>query len=368
MALDSQAAQTSLADVGTSAAASVGVPGYHDVLGLGDVQHVVICLIDGLGWLSLLEFGSYAPDLIQLGGRPMQTVFPTTTPTALASLGTGQLPGTHGFVGATFFLPETQSILAPLRWKRDPLPAMVQPAPTIFERVARHGVQMLTVVPAKYEFTGLTAAALRGGGYQAAEDTAQRVAGVHAAVSGAGRSFTYVYWFELDRVGHKHGVGSKVWLAALGRVNDLVAKLAAQLPPSSALIVTADHGMINCESSSQVSIEGNPELSAELVLIAGEPRARHLYVQPRCTDAVAARWSAFLGASAKVFTRAQIIDSGLLGPTDPDLIDRIGDVVCVAEDTTMLTSLVDPRSSALLGQHGALTPEELVIPGLIIRT
>ena len=69
-----------------------------------------------------------------------------------------------------------------------------------------------------------------------------------------------------------------------------------------------------------------------------------------------------------MFTRAQIIDSGLLGPTDPDLIDRIGDVVCVAEDTTMLTSLVDPRSSALLGQHGALTPEELVIPGLIIRT
>lgn len=361
-------APASLADVGTSAAASVGVPGYHDVLGIGEVQHVVICLIDGLGWRSLIEFGGQAPALIAMGGSSMHTVFPTTTPTALASLGTGQLPGTHGLVGATFFLPETQSVLAPLRWKQDPLPAMVQPETTIFERVAHHGVQMLTVAPAKYEFSGLTAAALRGGDYRVAEDTAQRVAELRAAVSGAGRSFTYVYWFELDRIGHKHGVGSQAWLSGLGRVNDLVAKLAEQLPPSSAMIVTSDHGMINCDPTGHVSIERHRELSGDLVLIAGEPRARHLYVQPNCADAVATRWSQFLGARAKVFTRDQIIDSGWLGPMDPELVDRIGDVVCVGQGTTMLTSLVDARSCALLGQHGALTPAELEIPGLIIRT
>ena len=361
-------APPSLAEVGTSAAASVGVPGFVDVLGLGVVQHVVICLIDGLGWRSLVEFGAHAPALTAFAGAPLHSVFPTTTPSALASLGTGQLPGTHGFVGATFFLPETQSVLAPLRWNKDPLPAMVQPEPTIFQRVARHGVQMLTVAPAKYEFSGLTAAALRGGGYRIAEDIAERVIGLQAAVSGAGRSFTYIYWFELDRIGHKFGVGSQPWLAAMGRVNELVDKLTQQLPPNSAMIVTADHGMINCESASHIAIESHRELNSDVVLIAGEPRARHIYVRPKCTDVVATRWSQYLGAAAKVFTRAQIIESGWLGPTDPDLVDRIGDVICVAEGRTMLTSLVDAKISALLGQHGALTPEELEIPGLLIRT
>lgn len=361
-------APTSLSEVGSSAAASVGVPGYTDVLNLGDLQHVVICLIDGLGWRSLQEFGTHAPALIALDGSPLHSVFPTTTPTALGSLGTGQLPGAHGLVGATFFLPETRQVLAPLRWKKDPLPVMVQPETTVFERVARHGVRMTSVAPAKYEFSGLTAAALRGGIYQVAEDTAQRVAAVQAAVRGAAKSFTYVYWFELDRIGHKSGVGSAPWLAGLGRVNALVDNLVQQLPPDSAMIVTADHGMVNCESAGHVSIERHQELSADVVLVAGEPRARHLYVNPGGAEAVATRWSQYLGAKAQIFTKEQIIESGWYGPTDPDIADRIGDVVAVAEGTTIFTSLVDVKSSALLGQHGALTADELEIPGLIVRT
>ncbi|MSO26802.1 MAG: alkaline phosphatase family protein [Candidatus Nanopelagicales bacterium] len=358
----------SLAEVGTSAAASVGVPGYTDSLGLGEVQHVVICLIDGLGWRSLIEFGAHAPALIAIGGRPLHSVFPTTTPTALGSLGTGLLPGTHGLVGATFFLPETQSVLAPLRWKTDPLPLMVQPETTVFERVARHGVQMITVAPAKYEFSGLTTAALRGGTYRCAEDIAQRVSGLQAAICGAKKSYTYVYWFELDRIGHKFGVGSTPWVAGLVRANVLVDQLSQQLPPNAAMIVTADHGMINCEVGDHISIEQHQELNSDLKLIAGEPRARHLYTHPGAAETVAHRWSQYLGSRAKVFTRDQIMESGWLGPTDLELVDRIGDVVCIAEGATMLTSLVDAKTSSLIGQHGALTPAELEIPGLIIRT
>ena len=132
--------QPGLADVLTSAAAGLGVSGFSDVLGFGEVQHAVVCLIDGLGWNLLREYGEHAPTLTAASGYPIASVFPTTTPSALGSMGTGLLPGAHGLVGASFLLPETNQVLWPLKWKSDASPIAVQPEPTIFEIVARHGV------------------------------------------------------------------------------------------------------------------------------------------------------------------------------------------------------------------------------------
>ena len=65
-------------------------------------SHVIVLLIDGLGEIQLQEF---APSLLLSESSiatPMLTHFPSTTPVALGSLGTGQSPGQHGFVGASF--------------------------------------------------------------------------------------------------------------------------------------------------------------------------------------------------------------------------------------------------------------------------
>jgi hypothetical protein len=140
------------------------------------------------------------------------------------------------------------------------------------------------------------------------------------------------------------------------------------MPRDAALVVTADHGMVNCPSEDRVAIEDDPALRADVDVIAGEPRARHLYVRTGAMDDVARRWRDRLGSRASVYTRDQLIDSGLLGDVADFVAERIGDVVVVAEGTLSLTSSVDARVSALTGQHGALTGEERAVPAIWFDT
>jgi len=356
----------SLADVGRSAAAALGVSGFVDRLGIGASQHVVVCLIDGLGWQSLNEHPDKAPFLSHMGGGSILAAFPTTTPVGLATLGTGELAGRHGLVGASFELPETHEVLAPLQWGSHPHPTAVQPEPTLFETLARAGIRTTTVSPAAYMNSGLTRAVLRGGDYREAEDAAARAAVVRDVLQESGRSFTYVYWGPLDRIGHEFGVGSPQWRDGLHVVDSLIAQLAEALVPDSALLVTSDHGMVTCLKEHRIAIEADSRLTQGIRRVAGEPRVRHLYTRPGAARDVAATWSEVLGARADVMSRHELEESGFLGVVDPDLADRIGDVVAIARDHWMLASTVDPTVSGLLGQHGGLTPDEVLIPGLIV--
>ena len=81
-----------LADVGTSAGAALGVPAMVDRLGLGPARHVVVCLIDGLGWQVVRVIKEDRPDdilarvddvLRSRGWRPETA--PTARPTRVLS-------------------------------------------------------------------------------------------------------------------------------------------------------------------------------------------------------------------------------------------------------------------------------------------
>jgi hypothetical protein len=356
-----------LSDVAGSAAAAVGVPGLVDVLGLGPAQHAVICLIDGLGWTALQEHASLAPRLHALTGGPIGAVFPTTTPVGLGSLGTGLLPGAHGLVGAAFVYPETGEVLSPLQWGSHPTPVAVQPEPTVFERAARAGVQVTTVSPGAYRESGLTRAVLRGADYAPAEDADDRVAALVSELAAPGPTLTYVYWSEVDRIGHEFGIDSPNWREALARADELVGRLVDALVPGAVLVVTADHGMVDCPDERRIDLDADPRLRTGVVRVAGEPRARHVYTRPDAARDVAAAWREVLGPEVRVLTRLDLVEQGWFGDVDPALVDRIGDVMAIPGSDVMLASSVDRTVSGLRGQHGAVTPEELLIPALVAR-
>lgn len=356
-----------LAEVPASVAAGLEVPGFADTLGIGTVQHAVIVLIDGLGWNSLQSHRDVAPCLTSHlhQSHEISTVFPSTTPVGLATLGTGLLPGTHGMVGASFWLPEAEQVLTPLHWNEGVTPQAVQPERTIFERAAHHGIEVTSVAPGKYSDSGLTRAALRGGSYEASDSLAARVEHTRRIIRTATRSLTYVYWAELDRIGHAKGVGSPEWRAGLQEVDRLAEQIAGHLPADAAVIVTSDHGMVNCDN--RLSIDDDPLLATGVVRIAGEPRMRHVYVRDGSIDDVVMAWRNRLADKVDIRTREELVDSGLMGRVEPDIAERIGDFVAISRGTTSLTSSFDPRVSALIGQHGALTDDEMRIPAIIMR-
>jgi hypothetical protein len=184
-------------------------------------------------------------------------------------------------------------------------------------------------------------------------------------VRSAARTLTYVYWADLDRTGHAHGVGSSRWTAELRQVDRLIEQISESLPADAVAIVTADHGMVNCDE--RISIEQDPMLAAGILRIAGEPRMRHLYVRDGAIDDVASAWRQRLSGRAEIRTRDELIDSGILGEVEPDIAERIGDVVAISHGTLCLTSDVDTRVSSLIGQHGAMTAEEMLSPAVIMR-
>jgi predicted AlkP superfamily pyrophosphatase or phosphodiesterase len=106
-------------------------------------------LLDGFGHHNLPRAAPYAPTLAALLSgsvagaaiRSITTGFPSTTPTSLASLGTGAAPGAHGLLGFLLNVPGTDRVLSHIHWLDDPDPLRWQPLATQFNVAEAAGVR-----------------------------------------------------------------------------------------------------------------------------------------------------------------------------------------------------------------------------------
>lgn len=365
--------EAALSDVLPSVLASLGVAGEPNPLELPDAARTVLLLVDGLGWQLLHRHPDAAPFLTGLAGRPLTAGFPSTTVTSLASLGTGLPPGQHGFTGYSSWVEEIGEPVNWLAWRpvgrhedlRDRLvPEALQREPTSFERASDAGVSVTLAAPAQFDGSGLTRAVLRGGRYAGAVTAGDAVAQAAGAADRGNRSLVYCYTGELDLVGHVRGADSDAWLDQLALIDGFARQLAERLPAQTRLLVTADHGMVTVPEHNKVDADSSAVLSDGVVALAGEPRARHVHTRPGAAASVLAAWRGELGERWWVGWRDEAIAAGLFGPVvTASARERIGDVVAIAlGDAAVVRRSAEPRLSALPGQHGALTDDELLVP------
>ena len=123
-------------------------------------------------------------------------------------------------------------------------PEGVQPGPTALERAAAAGVAVTVVSARRFENSGLTRAALRGGRFRGVMALGDLAAEMITALRGPGRQLCYGYHADLDALGHEHGPGSLPWRMQLSAVDRLAALIAEHLPSDAVLAVTGDHGMM----------------------------------------------------------------------------------------------------------------------------
>jgi type I phosphodiesterase/nucleotide pyrophosphatase len=359
----------SLGDVVPAVAAALGVP-LEEVpsdLDLPEAAAYVVFLVDGLGARLLQRYAHAAPYLSSLldAQAPGTAGVPSTTATSLASLGTGLTPGAHGLVGFTSRVPGTDKLLNALLWDRDVDPLAWQPHPTAFSRLQLLGATVTVVNKREFARSGLTVAAHRGADYVAADRVGERIAAALAVPTGA-PSLTYLYDGDLDWTGHRYGVASTQWLQQLAMIDAEAEQLREALPASTRLLVVADHGMVDAPPESRVDVDDFPELRDGVALLGGEARFRHVYCTRGAVDDVVATWSAHLGARADVRTREAAIGRGWFGPVDHGVLPRLGDVVVACRDDTALMSSVQfAYETTLVGLHGSLTADEMLIPLLV---
>jgi hypothetical protein len=368
-----------LADVLPGVAASLGVPVARGdlpadpldlVTALTGARRVAVLLVDGLGAQLVAAHPGEAPVLTALDtpAGVLSAPFPSTTPVSLTTLGTGLPPGSHGVLGFVTEVPGTGRRLNHVQWRDDPDPQQWQARPTVFEQAAAAGVTCRVVAPHTFAGSGLTRAAYRGAAYVPAFSAGDLVAGMLAGLAEGGRSLVYGYTADLDLTGHVRGVDSAAWRAQLGQVDRLVEQLVAGLPADAALLVTADHGMVDVPEDTRLDTGTVAELGAGVRLLTGEPRARYVHAEPGAADDVLATWRAVLGDRAWVVSRAEAFAAGLFGDVDASLADRVGDVLALARGSWALLDLdAEPHGAMLRAFHGSLTPAELEIPLLAAR-
>jgi hypothetical protein len=354
----------SLADLLPALAAGIGVPDLPDALGIGACTSALMLLVDGLGAALVAEHADDAPTLAALiGDRSLDAGFPASTPTSVASLGTGLPPGAHGLVGLT--MRQGGHVLDTLKWTAEgrdatgfAVPEQVQPHPTVFDRVRGAGFSPVVVSSAMFRTSALTRAALRGADYRGIVAHGDLVAMAAESVAVPG-SLVYAYLSELDAVGHVFGPGSDAWRLQLREVDLVVAMLLDRLPAGAVLAVTGDHGMVTM-TGPVFDVDSHPALQQDVALLAGEPRVRYVHVEPGRLDAVRRRWSEVLGEGFWIGTRQDVLDGGWLGPqVGPTVADRIGDLVVVATGAGgVVRRDAEPAVSRLLGQHGSWTDAE----------
>ncbi|MHB9758284.1 alkaline phosphatase family protein [Streptomyces sp. BYX5S] len=370
----------SLADLLPTLGAHLGVPGCTaGIPELRAVDRACVFLIDGLGWEQLKAHPDEAPFLSSLipssrggTGRPITAGYPATTATSLASVGTGLPPGAHGLPGYTVRNPATGELMNQLRWNPWTKPKTWQPYPTIFQRAHEAGVHTAQVSAPAFESTPLTKIALSGGTFFGRLSGEDRMDLAAEQLAAGDRSLVYTYYSEVDGKGHRFGVDSDAWRGQLMYVDRLAQRLAEQLPPRSALYVTADHGMVDIpfDEQSRIDFDEDWELGAGVALLGGEGRARHVYAVPGAAGDVLTVWREVLGEQFWIASRDEAIAAGWFGPqVDQRVYDRLGDVIAAArDDVLIIASQTEPKESLMVGNHGSMTPAEQHVPLLEVRS
>jgi hypothetical protein len=324
-----------------------------------DAPSVVVLVLDGLGWNQLVERSALAPTLTSMAGGAVTTVAPSTTATALTSLSTGATPGRHGVVG--YRIDVEGEVLNALRWttprgdaRQRIIPGEFQPEPAFL------GQRPVVVTMAGFEGTGFTMAHLADVRHRGWHTLPGLAVNIRQAVA-AGEPFVYAYYDGIDKTAHVHGFAEH-YDAELVACDRMVADLMMSLPRGTAVVVTADHGIVDCLGH---GVDPGPEVARHVERQSGEARFRWLHAEPGHHRDLLAAAEERLGDVAWVRSVDQVVDEGWFGPDVTDAArSRLGDVAVVAKGPHYFLDPADSPRIELVGRHGSLTSDEMLVPML----
>lgn len=365
------------------------------------VRHVVVLLVDGVGQLKLQELMRSEPAFLELmqryGGAvdgglppPMTSVSPATTTAATTVIqADGSAPGALGIVGFTQRLPRLGVVANMLffqpandrgaqlgdleRW--GVTPEGMRGAPSIYQLLAAGGVAGHAFAPAsiyRNPLSRLQFEGTRAQGYVDWVDMLTRL-GQHLEATAGERGFTYAYLPDFDSLMHRDGVESpsvqRLFGAFVPQLRLLLAGLSPAAREGTLLLVTADHGHMSTPKAQQRFLEDQPQLSRLMgASPAGEPRHAFLYARAGSVQELRDAAADAYGDAFEVITGAEALAAGLYGAPDrlhPEADRRVGDVVLLARGPATLWP--DREHAHLLGMHGSLEPEEMLVPLVALR-
>lgn len=344
---------------------------------LPEAQHYFLCLIDGLSDNLFLE---NEPNLSFLKNsdehKTVVSGFPSTTAVSLTSLATGLDSIEHGMVGSAFC--HNQQYFSPLRWgylsKQDSSLQQVETDILIpkgtWGEMHKEGIQINAFLPLAIANSEYTKNVFSNAKIHSYEDSTLLINKISQIVKTTNKTFSYIYFGNLDYIGHIQGAGSKEWKDELFSLESIIKNISRVIPKKSVLMVTSDHGMINIENKNMTDFSQMTDLKKETYLICGDIRARHIYLKSEHKEEInLAKWNNYLGENFNIYSRKMAIDNQMFGThINPNFSHRLGDLIIVSKNKYGLvdtSSLYDQYQTSWIGHHGAISDDEQRIPLLI---
>ncbi len=364
--------------------------------GLTDgVRRVVVVLVDGLGWLRLQRLLEETPDLqfaqLARAGRllPLTSIFPSTTNNVLTTLWTGAPPGRHGLIAYNLYFREWAMALeaisfAPIfrsfsgdldRWGL--IDETFIPVPSLGQWLAAQAIPTEVVINEKIMGSALSRLNFRGvrkiWGHAAASDFWLQLRRILER-SRDERLYVYGYWSALDTFAHRFGPWDESSTGELHALDfmlrdNFLRGLSPEARRGTLFLLIADHGQVDTPMEKAFILEQHPELRDALLLPPlGEARAAFLYARAGKARFVRDYLAAHGDERFIVYSRSDFLRSGLLGPEPyhPEIGFRLGDWIALARNQACLTA-TENDARRLLGRHGGLSPEEMLVPLLAVR-
>lgn len=357
------------------------------------LRRVVLVIIDALGYRLLQRMwaageGQAFSDLAEAGRLvPLTSIFPSTTDAALVSLSTGRPPAEHGWLAYTMYLRElgvaaNAILLSPVwtrttdelvRWGLDP--ETLLPVPGLAEHLMAEGIRTAAVYYAGFQRSGFSAMLYRGvseqRGHLLGSDLWVHLRHLLAETRGS-QAFITAYWSGLDTVAHAYGPNTDMCEAEFDAVSHLLSRqfLASLLTADrqgTLLLIAADHGQIDVPPAQILTADRDPDLSQHLMVpIVGESRAAFVYPRPGQARAVRDYLAASFADWFVVRDSVEVLESGLMGkPIADETYARAGELIVLPRGAHALQQ--SQPAVSLLGRHGGLTSEEMLVPLIGVR-
>jgi len=354
-----------------------GAPRHPPLAGLPvpeirSARNVVFLIVDGLGD-NYLKANGTGGHIARHRRGAISAVFPSTTASAITTSFTGATPLEHGLTGWFTFFSAAACVGSPLpfqrRGEKTPLgtaPGNIFSEPPLFDSLSTRSivVSYAPIIDSLYNRHHCGGAERR-----AYTDLAGFLDQTAAAVkSGPERKLVYAYWPEFDALAHRYGVSSAQVRAHFGQLDAMFGELLVRLGGTDTIVIlTADHGFIDCPPEESIELPG--KLCALLRFpLCGERRVAFCHVQDQKSFLGKAR--SFFENRADVRPSRELQDEGWFGTgrAHPLFAERIGDVALVMHGRGTVKDWVPGESRHLhIGNHGGMSEDEMNIPLVVTK-
>ena len=192
------------------------------------------------------------------------------------------------------------------------------------------------------------------------------------AISNApGKSFTYVYWTEVDSVAHAYGETHPITRSAVMRAAALTEALGNTLQGKARLLATADHGHLDSPAEVWTTLSPSSPLSQHLTCVpSGEPRTLFFHTKSGSEERFQDIFDAAFGDRFTLMRSEEAVELGLFGP--PELVSvaaraRMGDFFALSRGRwSIYASDSEEVEVTLQSMHGGITTAESIVPLIVI--